>query len=383
MNKHDKPRLLALTSSALLLPAYTPVGNADAPPEVAEASIRYSRYQEDNVAGDKVALGSNQRYDIDIYQAHLLTPVGDNWSFALDVQREHMSGASPWFVGQGLDGESQVFMSGASISDTRTYVAGTTRYYFPQGNAGVRLAYSDENDYRSKAATVDGAWNSADKSRTWSAALSYSDDDIFPTQGKIPVDVRQETKDTGSGWLGLTQIVSKTALVRVGVSYAISSGYLTDPYKLFDQRPDRREKATLSGSWRQFLTGPGAALHVDYRFYSDDWGIDSHTLRGEWHQEFGRFDLVPYVRYYSQSEADFFSVVADTAAPYFSDDYRLSSFGAFTFGARLVTRLNNWRVMIAGERYQSRNSWSVYGGDEAPALVDFWRATVALDYRFE
>ncbi|AQA19132.1 hypothetical protein BST95_13660 [Halioglobus japonicus] len=383
MRDTDNPRLLALTSSALLLPAYTPVANADAPPEVAEAGIRYSKYQEDDLSRNKVILGSNERYDIDIYQAHLLTPIADDWSFALDVQREHMSGASPWFVGETADGGAAVFMSGASISDTRTYVGTTTRYYMPRGNAGLQLGYSDEDDYRSKSIGLDGAWNNSDNSRTWSGAVSYADDDISPTQGTIPTNVEDEQKDTASAWFGMTQILSQTALVRLGLSYSVSNGYLSDPYKLLDQRPDRRSRTTASASWRKFLIAPDAALHIDYRYYSDNWDIDSHTLRGEWHQTLGRFSLVPYVRYYSQSEADFFSVIADPAQRYFSDDYRLSSFGAVTLGARLVASMNNWRVTVAGERYRSDNSWSLYGGEEAPALVDFWRATLALDYRFE
>ena len=39
MSEREKPRLLALTSSALLLPAYAPVTNADAPPEVADEQV--------------------------------------------------------------------------------------------------------------------------------------------------------------------------------------------------------------------------------------------------------------------------------------------------------------------------------------------------------
>src|SRR5210317_1983486 len=123
------PALLALTSSALLLPAYQGV-RADAPPEFVELGMRYSKYEEDNTQGSKTFGGSSQRYDIDAAQFHLLAPVADNWAVAVDVQWEDMSGASPWFVGQSLDGGPKVIMSGASIEDTRTEVSVTTRYYY-------------------------------------------------------------------------------------------------------------------------------------------------------------------------------------------------------------------------------------------------------------
>ena len=73
--------LLALTSSALLLPAYQGV-RADAPPELTELGMRYSNYKEDNTQGSKTFGGSSERYEIDAAQFHLLAPVLDSWSVA-------------------------------------------------------------------------------------------------------------------------------------------------------------------------------------------------------------------------------------------------------------------------------------------------------------
>ncbi len=91
--------LLALTSSALLLPAYQGA-MADAQPEFTEVGMRYSKYDEDDITAKKAFGGGSERYDIDVAQFHLLAPVADDWSFALDVAWEDMSGASPWFVGE-------------------------------------------------------------------------------------------------------------------------------------------------------------------------------------------------------------------------------------------------------------------------------------------
>ena len=104
--------LMALTSSALLLPAYQGA-MADAQPEFAEIGMRYSKYQEDDILSNKAFGGDSERYDIDVAQFHLLAPVADDWSFALDVEWEDMSGASPWFVGESLSDSPKVIMSGA------------------------------------------------------------------------------------------------------------------------------------------------------------------------------------------------------------------------------------------------------------------------------
>ena len=269
--------LLALTSSALLLPAYQ-AARADAPPEFIELGMRYSKYEEDNTQGSKTFGGSSQRYEVDAVQFHLLAPVADDWAVAVDVQWEDMSGASPWFVGESLDGGPKVIMSGASIEDTRTEVSVTTRYYYDRGNAGLNYVRSDEDDYDSNAVALDGSFNSADGMTTYSAAISYSDDDIEPTQGSVPTNTLKADKDISSLFLGVSRIVSKNAIVRFGLAYTYRDGFLTDPYKFRDKRPGERKEWAVSTGYRQYFPWPNGALHADYRYFDDDWGVASHTL---------------------------------------------------------------------------------------------------------
>ena len=380
-DKH--PALLALTSSALLLPAYQGV-RADAPPEFTEIGLRYSKYEEDDTQGSKTFGGSSQRYDIDAAQFHLLAPVADNWAVAVDVQWEDMSGASPWFVGESLDGSPKVIMSGASIEDTRTEVSVTTRYYYDRGNAGFNYVRSKEDDYDSDAIALDGSVNSADGITTYSGAISASSDDIEPTQGSVPTNTIKADKDIRSAWVGVSRIVSKNAIVRFGLSYTYRDGFLTDPYKLYDQRPDERKEWAVSTGYRQYFFWPNGALHADYRYFDDDWGIASHTLDLAWHQNLGNdTQLIPFLRYYSQDEADFFANIANTDQRYYSEDYRLSAFGAVSGGLRLRHTIGNWAITAVGERYETDESWGVYSGEESPALVDYWRYSFGLDYIFK
>jgi hypothetical protein len=374
--------LLALTSSALLLPAYQ-AARADAPPEFIELGVRYSKYEEDRTQASKTFGGSSQRYDIDAAQFHLLAPVADDWAVAVDVQWEDMSGASPWFVGESLDGDPKVIMSGASIEDTRTEVSVTTRYYYDRGNAGLNYVHSDEDDYDSNAVALDGSLNSADGMTTYSAAVSYSDDNIEPTQGSVPTNTLKADKDISSLFLGVSRIVSKNAIVRFGLAYTYRDGFLTDPYKFHDKRPGERNEWAVSTGYRQYFAWPNGALQADYRYFDDDWGVASHTLNLAWYQNLGySTQVIPFLRYYSQGEADFFSNIADTDKRYFSDDYRLSSFGAISGGLRVRHEIGNWAITAVGERYETDGSWGVYSGEESPALVDYWRYSFGLDYLF-
>ncbi|MFK8050083.1 MAG: DUF3570 domain-containing protein [Halioglobus sp.] len=377
------PTLLALTSSALLLPAYQSA-QADAPPDFAELGIRYGQYEEDDARASKTLGDSRERYEIDVTQFHLLSPVSDNWSLALDVQYEDMSGASPWFVGQNAEGDAQVVLSGASIADTRTDVSLTTRYYYDRGNIGVKYNRSEEDDYESDAISIDTSFNDADGLTTYSVAISASSDDLEPTQGTTPTNTLRDEKDIRSAWVGVTRIISKRGILRFGLGYTYRDGFLTDTYKLNDRRPDERKEWTASTGYRHFFVDANAALHADYRYFNDDWGITSHTIDLAWHQNVGqRAQVIPFVRYYTQDEADFFSNAVDFNQRYYADDYRLSSFGAISSGLKLNYSFGkNWRASLSTERYSASGSVGSYGGEESPGLVKYWRYGIGLDYLF-
>ena len=379
------PLMKRLSAPLLALPAYqTGTALADAPPAFTEVGLRYTHYSEDSIDQDAVIFGATDRYDIDVTQLWIEAPLGASWSVALDVQNDYQTGASPWFVGAQQNGEPGVIMSGASIQDNRVEVGVTTRYFWADGNAGFAVSHSDEDDYEATALAFDASWNTADDARTWSTSFSSSRDTLNPTQGVIPVFITEEDLDTQSGYFGVSQILSRTAIARIGLSYTLSEGYLSDPYKFRDQRPDTHERLSLSAGYRRFLIDADASLQVDYRYYADSWGTDSHTVELAWAQNLPRSLLTPYVRYYTQREADFFSVIADTEAPHYADDYRLSSYGAVTLGARWAVALGeSWTLELEGERYMTDADWGVFDGEAAPALVDFWRGTIGITWRFD
>ena len=382
---NPSPLMKRLGAPLLALPAYqTGTALADAPPAFTEVGLRYTHYSEDSIDQDVVIFGATDRYDIDVTQIWIEAPVGASWSVALDVQNDYQTGASPWFVGAQQDGTPGVIMSGASIQDNRVEVGVTTRYFWADGNAGFAVSHSDEDDYEATALAFDASWNTADDARTWSTSFSSSRDTLNPTQGVIPVFITEEDLDTQSGYFGVSQILSRTAIARIGLSYTLSEGYLSDPYKFRDQRPDNHERLSLSAGYRRFLIGSDASLQIDYRYYADSWGTDSHTVEVAWAQNLPGSLLTPYLRYYTQREADFFGVIANTDAQYYADDYRLSSYGAVTLGARWAVALGeSWTLELEAERYMTDADWGVFDGAAAPALVDFWRGTVGITWRFD
>jgi len=139
--------------------------------------------------------------------------------------------------------------------------------------------------------------------------------------------------------VGASHILAKNTLISGTLSYALLDGYLSDPYKLAsvagnlvkDNRPYWNEQLALTLSFRQFFDEANGALHVDYRFYTSTWNLDSNTLDLAWYQNLGHgWQLIPSVRAYKQTKAEFYQPVYDTTRTdgYYSSDYRLSAFSA-------------------------------------------------------
>ena len=196
-----------------------------------------------------------------------------------------------------------------------------------------------------------------------------------------------ENKRATSAVISVSQIITQVSSYQIALSLTEQSGFLSDPYKLKDIRPNNRTQIAITNSYRHFFIIANAAWHVNYRYYHDDFGISSHTFDMRWYQNLRPLiQLVPSVRYYSQSAADFFVNVDNFLKPpseYQSSDHRLSAFGAFSGGLSLVANLGSWTATLTAERYVSDNSYSAYEVTQpSTALVSYNRISLGFDYTF-
>lgn len=385
MKPPSSRHLLALSTTALALPG---IANADAPPVQNTLSYKISNYKEDDLSRKEVLFGDRSRYDIDVHQFQLIAPVGRDYALLIDANYESLSGASPWFTSQGFDGSPVVTLSGASgIRDRRAELSIGGSYYLENGRIGGNIGYSEEDDYRAKYLGVNGERHFNDNLTTLALGLSYSDDAIFPTDAAQFNRVVSEDKRSTSAFFSLSQIINPVSTLQLALSITDQSGFLSDPYKLRDVRPEQKTQIALSNSYRHFFIDADAAWHINYRFYHDDFGVSSHTFDMAWHQNLGdRFRLVPTVRYYSQSAADFFTNLDNFLLPlteYQSSDYRLSAFGAISGGLSLVADLGEWNTTLTVERYLANEKYSAYEVNQpSTALVKYFRVSLGVEYSF-
>ena len=348
---------------------------------------------------------------------HASRDFGDERVLGLNLSLDSLTGASPSGAIAGPGAQTFTSPSGRAtyttpageiplddtFKDTRFAVQASwsqplSRLY----NVNAGLGISSEYDYQHVGGNLGITRDFNERNTTLSFALAYANDTIKPVGGiRTPLsgmgDVNGEdqppanrlatsdTKTVTDALLGLTQVLGRHTVLRLNYSYSDSSGYLTDPYKLlsvvdpitgeplartpapgasgasgqylFENRPDSRRKQGIYAELRHDFSGK--VLQLDYRYSTDDWEVDSHTLESRLHWPLGESNyLEPHVRYYTQTAASFYRYSLAGGAPlppFASADARLADLDAITVGLKF------------GHKTAAGNEWS--------ARLEFYRQT--------
>jgi hypothetical protein len=359
----------SILSAALMLPGVQ--AHAEAPPTNGVISVGYLDYQDSQSGLDRIRVHAPS--------VSIMTPVAGVWSVSGTLVKDDVSGASPRY---------HTAVSGASrMSDDRKAGDVALTRYLERGSVTVGAAYSTEHDYVSRALSLQGSYESEDRNTTWSAGIGDSDDKIDP----VNHIVTNERKRTTNFLLGVTQVLTVNDVAQLTLGYDDGSGYFSDPYKAFDNRPRSRSETTLLARWNHHIAATDGTTRLSYRYYRDSFGIRGHTLGAEYVQPLSDgWTLTPEVRLYTQSAASFYyDPVYDSrlGAPfppgyngtgYMSADQRLSGFGAVTLGLKASKQIDKlWSVDAKVSAYQQRGSWRLFH-QGSPGLDAFRAQTVQI-----
>jgi hypothetical protein len=344
----------SLLAAALLLPGVQAA--AQAPPEHGSISLRYLDYADRQPGLDRVRVHSPS--------IAVVAPVAGDWSIEGTLTADDVSGATPRY---------HTAVSGASrMDDDRKAGDASVTRYFRRGTVSAGAAYSTEHDYVSRALSLNGTLSSEDNNTTWAFGVAGSRDRIDPVNHIVV----NERRRTASVLAGVTRVLSPNDIGQLTLTRTNGSGYYSDPYKLFDERPRSRRQNTVLVRWNHYLDGTGGTSRLSYRYYSDSFGIRAHTLGGEYVQPVGDgWTVVPELRLYTQRAAAFYydpvydSALGEPFPPVFSaqpgrfssPDQRLAGFGAVTVGVKVVRRIGKlWTVDVKVEAYEQRGSWRLF-----------------------
>ena len=364
--------LVSATASIPLFGLSTPVF-AQHPPESTTTGIQYS-YFEDWQAGNK------ERMSIHAPMAWVDTAIGSNTELEASFVFDSMTGASPIYH-DTLSGAS-----GLGIEDKRYAGDITVTQYFEDFSLSLGGAYSTEDDYDSQGINFSTRFWSPDRNTVYMFGANTNYNQITSVNSPL----LDETQTDFGAIAGITQILDKDSLIQSNFSVEIEDGYLSDPYKLSDNRPQSRDRYAWLTRYVRYISSTDAALHLDYRFYFDSWRLFSHTMDLSWYQPFGKDDtwmLRPRIRYYSQREANFYSdldPVDVTDDSIYSADQRLGSYGSFTFGLGLTHDFGGGYLASASYDFAITNSGWVLGTQGSPDIENLYLSyfSINLEKRF-
>ncbi|NTV04997.1 MAG: DUF3570 domain-containing protein [Chlorobiaceae bacterium] len=384
----------ALLAAALVLPSVQ-TAYADAPPERGAVSMKYLNYQDSQSTDTPATAGLLTRDRIGVNALSFMgkLPLAGEWLIEVSFMEDSVTGASPAYHSSGFPASKSKVISGASGELRHALDLQLTRY-FPEGSVTAGTSYSSESDYVSRSCSLQGTLSSEDKNTTVTFGGSFNDDTINLNKPNVVASKQQlanEKKQVIAGLFGVTKVLTKRDIVQLNLGYSDGSGYYTDPYKDPDNRPRDRNSVTVSGRWNHHVDGTDGTVRLSYRYYSDTFGIRAHTFGAEYVQPLQHgWTVTPILRFYTQSEADFYVAVADekltgdgTPKPpvnviYYTEDERLSAFGAVTFGLKVSKQLNqDWSADLKFEKYEQRDEWSLNGSGD-PGLATFHARSIQV-----
>ncbi len=344
----DRTASAAILAAALTMPCLTEV-RAETVPEFGSLSYKYLDYKETQPGQDRIGVRA--------HAYNLLLPIAGKWSLQAGFTRDVVSGASPKYWTKGA----------ASMNDIREAKDASITRYFEDDTLTVGANLSEEHDYVSRGYSVSGTHTTEDRNTTFNYGLAITHDDI--TSSGL-----NKTKNRVDWALGVTQVVTQKDLVQLMLTDVRGKGYFSDPWKIFDERPDSRHQNTILLRWNHYVSGLDATLRYSYRYYTDSWSVKAHTFGFEYVQPvFDGWVITPSMRLHDQSKASFFVSQADL--PYtgslHSLDQRLSAFGARTYGVKVSKTFDSvWTIDVKYEEYVQRSDWR-FMGSGSPGIDPF------------
>ena len=373
--------------------------------ETTEVDFLSSYYTQD---GDNAAVsgGIGSEELTDVTATFIISiPLNDDDVLTIDAGVSAYTSASSSNV-DPFDGNSPadpfVASSGASESDLWTNLTGSYSHSSDDRNDiwSAKLSVSAEYDYfsvgvggsytklfneKNTEISINGnvyldTWNALypTELRSFAGSGNGLNSSLF-TQNTITGNANynpnfttfdSEGRNTYALGFGFSQILSKNLQGSLALDLVQQDGLLSTPFQRvyfsdiadsfidnfqladdIERLPDTRFKIAVGGRLNYYINET-FVVRTFYRYYTDDWGIKSHTASVEVPIKItDKFTLYPSYRFYNQTAADYFNVYEGhlSTDEFYTSDYDLSEYSAnqFSFGASytdIFTKFHIWKL---------------------------------------
>lgn len=303
------------------------------------ADILYHAYSGDNVTvdGPSVLMRKNFAEKFSVFGNYYVDSVT---SASIDVQT---SGASEY-------------------SEERTQTSFGVQVL--QGNSSISLSAtnSDENDYTGRTTSLNISQDVFGNMTTVTLGFARGADEVRRNGDQ---DFAEEI-DRRTYRLGVSQVVTKNMMLGFSWETISDEGFLNNPYRSvrflnddggWDLEPEvyPRTRTSDAASIRgRYFLPYRAAVHAEYRFFTDSWGIDASTAEiGYTHPLQPALILEFRYRSYSQTAADFYSDLFPRAGAF---NFRARDKELATFTSQLIGVGVSWDFARSGWKFVQKGS---------------------------
>lgn len=234
--------------------------------------------------------------------------------------KETVSVSGNYYIDNISSASIDVLTSGASeYSEERTEYTLAADYLYGKNLFSAGATYSDESDYQASTYSVGVSQDFFGDLTTLSFGYSLGQDEV----SQNGVEDFEEDIDRHSFRIGLNQVLTPELVLAANYELITDEGYLNNPYRSYryltdpldpsagyqqaqEVYPNTRTSDAASVQLRYRMPWP-AALGGQYRFFTDDWGIDAHTAQISYtHVLYRHWTVDVLYRWYSQGQADFY-----------------------------------------------------------------------------
>ncbi len=278
------------------------------------------------------------------------------------------------------------YVSAASIdvvTQASPYTEEREQYSFGidylRGNTTMRANFvsSEESDFDSTTYAFSVSQDMFGDLTTLTLGYAYGEDVVGRSDD--PTFSRDNRRQLYS--VGITQILTRNLIATLNVETLTDEGFLNNPYRSVryldtnvprgysyepELYPNTRTSNAVGLRARYFLPYR-AAIEAEYRFFTDTWDIQGHTVALTYIHPWGPFTFTVKGRYHDQTGAHFYSDLfpGPQATNFRGRDKELSELTSYTL-----------KLKASYQLFDENRGWSIFTKGTINASIDM----ISIDY---
>jgi len=258
---------------------------------------------------------------------------------------------------------------------------------------GANLGFSTEYDYQSLNGSFNIARSFAKDNFTLGWGVQYYMDQLSaftdisnPRAAQIQEGLDRKILATS---LTASQILSPIDIIQFDATFARSTGFLESTAntvniggtRAVEQLPDSRSRYAFTTKYVRALSET-TGLNLSYRYYFDQWNVDSHTTRAAYLFELNDDEdfIETFVRHHYQSKVQYFADQFSTPQTFMTSDSDMNQFNSYEAGFYLNQNYNDQKLFGLELENFSWNHGFVYYTRTNGLRYGYYQTSVSFEF---